>query len=203
MEPQLPSTERGVLGLPLLSQSLDRARLQPRAVLAEQIPQGPTEVAGREAVQVQDRENLGHLRRSAGVRRQDLRAEPLALPSLLIVALVVDPRRADRHVPEPTVTRRSCARPLRTTSRFPSSPTSSTSEPTYSSTSASSAAAIICRAPSPARSSSVTRPSSSSPTRACEHLTRPAFLSRLRAVGLDQPGRYAAFLITRIHNFWI
>jgi hypothetical protein len=30
-----------------------------------------------------------------------------------------------------------------------------------------------------------------------------AFLSRLTAVGLDQPGRYAAFLLTRIHNFWV
>jgi hypothetical protein len=26
------------------------------------------------------------------------------------------------------------------------------------------------------------------------------FFSRLTAIGIDQPGRYAAFLLTRIHN---
>jgi acetoin utilization deacetylase AcuC-like enzyme len=35
---------------------------------------------------------------------------------------------------------------------------------------------------------------------ACEHLPWRAFLSRPQAVSLDQPGRYAAFLLTRIHN---
>jgi hypothetical protein len=49
-------------------------------------------------VQVQDREHLGHLRRPSGVRRQDPRAEPLAL-TFLIDALVVDLRRADRDRP--------------------------------------------------------------------------------------------------------
>ena len=29
---------------------------------------------------------------------------------------------------------------------------------------------------------------------------RRAFLSRLPAVGLDQPGRYAAFLLNTVHN---
>ena len=29
---------------------------------------------------------------------------------------------------------------------------------------------------------------------------RRAFLSRLQAVGLDQPGRYAAFLLNAVHN---
>jgi hypothetical protein len=52
-------------------------------------------------------------------------------------------------VPDPTVTRRSGARPLRTTSRLPSSPRSSANRPTYSPTSASNAVAIIRRAPFP------------------------------------------------------
>jgi hypothetical protein len=50
-------------------------------------------------MQVQDRQYLGDLRRAAGVRRQDPRAEPFALPRLLVDALVVDPRRADRERP--------------------------------------------------------------------------------------------------------
>ncbi|HWK28942.1 MAG TPA: hypothetical protein VNS09_20440, partial [Solirubrobacter sp.] len=37
---------------------------------------------------------------------------------------------------------------------------------------------------------------------ACEHSPWRAFLRRLPADGLDQPGRYAAFFIGRIHNFW-
>jgi hypothetical protein len=52
-------------------------------------------------VQIQDRQHLGHLRGPPRVRRQDPRAEPLALPALLINALVVDARRADRDRPRP------------------------------------------------------------------------------------------------------
>ena len=157
VEPQLPGAERGVLGLPLLGQPLDRARRQPRGVLAEQISERRPEVAGREPVQVQDRQHLGHLRRPPRVRRQDPRAEPLALPGLLVDALVVHPRRPDRDRPRPD--RHACApahgrcgRPAACRPRRPRPRTT----PTYSSTSASSAAAIIRRAPSRARSSSVT-----------------------------------------------
>jgi hypothetical protein len=57
-------------------------------------------------------------------------------------------------VPDPTVTRRSRARPLRTTSRCPSPSSSSLNRSTYSSASAFSAAAITRRAPSLASSSS-------------------------------------------------
>ncbi len=57
-------------------------------------------------------------------------------------------------VPDPTVTLRSRARPLRTTSRCPSSSTSSLKRSTYASASTRSAAAIIRRAPSRASSSS-------------------------------------------------
>ena len=85
----------------MLGQPLDRAGRQPRGVLAEQIPQRRPEVAGREAVQVQDRQHLGHLRRPPRVRRQDPRAEPLALTGLLVDALVVHPRRPDRHRARP------------------------------------------------------------------------------------------------------
>src|SRR4051794_8265095 len=67
-------------------------------------------------------------------------------------------------VPDPTVTRRSRARPLRTTSRLPPSSRSSANRSTYSSASAFSAAAIIRRAPSRASPSSVTPSSLSSPT---------------------------------------
>jgi len=38
---------------------------------------------------------------------------------------------------------------------------------------------------------------------ACEHLTWRAFLPAITGFGLHQPGRYAAFLFTRIHNFWV
>jgi hypothetical protein len=108
VEAKLPLTERGVLGLPLLSEPLDRAGRQPRGVLAQQIPQRRGEVPGREPAQVQDRQHLSHLRRAPRVRRQDPRAKPLALPALLIDALVVHARRperdrprADRHAPLP------------------------------------------------------------------------------------------------------
>jgi transposase-like protein len=33
--------------------------------------------------------------------------------------------------------------------------------------------------------------------------TERAFLSRLTAVGLHQPGRYAAFVLKPIHNIWV
>jgi hypothetical protein len=88
-----------MLGLPLLGQPLDRAGRQAGGILAQQIPQRRPEVARREPVQVQDREHLGHLRRAPRVRRQDPRAEPLALPGLLVDPLVIDPRRPDRHCP--------------------------------------------------------------------------------------------------------
>jgi hypothetical protein len=98
---QLPGAKRGVLGLPLLGEPLDRARREPRGVLSEQIPERRSEVPGREAVQVEDRQHLGHLRRAPRARRQDLRAKPPALPALLIDAPVVDPWRPDRDRPGP------------------------------------------------------------------------------------------------------
>jgi len=54
VEPEAALTKRGVVGLPLLGQPADRARRQPRRVLAEQIPERRGEVAGRQAAQVQD-----------------------------------------------------------------------------------------------------------------------------------------------------
>ena len=87
MEPQLPGAERGVLGLPLLGQPLDRARRQPRGVLTQQIPQRRPEVPGSEPVQVQNRQHLGHLRLLPRIRRQDPRAEPLSGRDFIIVAI--------------------------------------------------------------------------------------------------------------------
>src|SRR5450755_523486 len=74
---------------------------QPLERRAEVACREPAEVACREPAQVQDREHLGHLRRPARVRRQDPRAEPLAFSGLLVDALVVHPRRADRHRARP------------------------------------------------------------------------------------------------------
>lgn len=81
------------------------------------------------AVPGQDREDFGELGRSPGARRQDPRAKPLALVGLLIDALVVDRGRTNGTVPEPPVSLRSRARPLRT-SRLPSWPTSSMNDDT-------------------------------------------------------------------------
>jgi hypothetical protein len=96
VEAQPTAAKRLVLGLPSLGQPLDRARRQTAGVLAKQVPQRRREVAGREPVQVKDRQHFGHLRRPPRVRRKDPRAEPLALPGLLVDALVVDPRSTDR-----------------------------------------------------------------------------------------------------------
>lgn len=54
--------------------------------------------------------------------RQDPRAEPLALPGLLIHGPVVDPGARNRTVRDPTISPRSRARPLRTTGRRPPQP---------------------------------------------------------------------------------
>jgi hypothetical protein len=72
-EGQQPLAEPLVVGLPLLAQPADRRRRQPRGVLTEQTLKRRPEVARRQTSEVQDREHLGHLRRPARVRRQDLR----------------------------------------------------------------------------------------------------------------------------------
>ena len=74
----------------------DRGRRQP-GTGSEELLQRRTEVAGRQAVQVQQRQHLGHLRGLARPRRQDRRGKPLPLTGIGIDALVVDPRRGHRH----------------------------------------------------------------------------------------------------------
>ena len=100
VEAQQPLTESSVVSLPLLAQPADRRGRQAGGVLTEEPLQRRAEVPGREATEVQDRDHLPDLRRPARVRRQDPRAEPLP-PALLIDALVVHARRADRDRPGP------------------------------------------------------------------------------------------------------
>ena len=128
VKPQLPGAERGVLGLPLLGQPLDRARRQPRGVLAQQIPERRPEVAGREPVQVQDRQHLGHLRRPPAYAGRIRELNRLRFPVSSSTRLSFTRGARTGTVPDPTVSLRSRARPLRTTSRLPSSSTSSTND---------------------------------------------------------------------------
>ena len=86
------------LVLPLRGQPGDRRGRQSRT-RAEELLQGRTEVAGRQAVQVQQRQHLGHLRRLACPRRQDRRGKPLPLCGIGVDAPVVDPRRRHRDRP--------------------------------------------------------------------------------------------------------
>jgi hypothetical protein len=60
---------------------------------AEEAFQGGHEVAGGQTVQVQQRQQLGHLRRLTAPRRQDHRPKPLALSRFRVDALVISPRR--------------------------------------------------------------------------------------------------------------
>lgn len=84
--------EGGVVGLPLRRQPGDRGRGEPGRA-AEELLQGGHEVAGGQAVQVEQRQHLADLRGLAAPGRQDRRGEPLALARLGIDALVVDSRR--------------------------------------------------------------------------------------------------------------
>jgi hypothetical protein len=84
------------LVLPLRGQSGDRRGRQSRT-RTQELLQRRTEIAGRQPVQIQQRQHLGHLRGLARPRRQDRRREPLPLTGIRIHALVVDPRRAHRN----------------------------------------------------------------------------------------------------------
>jgi hypothetical protein len=93
---QIALSEGALLGLPLLGQLRDHRRRQAFR-RAEKLAQGGHEVPARQAVQVQQRQHLGDLRGLARPRRQDRRGEPLALASVRIDALVVDPRHGHLH----------------------------------------------------------------------------------------------------------
>ena len=138
-----------------LGQPLNRARRQGGRVLAEQIPRGRRSTARAGTGPAAPRSPSA----TPGVRRQDARPELLPLAGLLTDALVVDPRRPDRDRP-PTRPFQACA-PGRGRCGRPAAcrrrrPPRRTTRRTARSTSTSSAAAIIRRAPSRARSSSVT-----------------------------------------------
>jgi hypothetical protein len=193
-----------VLGLPGLGQPLDRARRQPGGVLAEQVPERRPEVAGREPVQVQDREHLSHLRRPPRVCRQDPRTEPLALAGLLVDALVVDPRRADRHrpradrqppLPRPPIANDKALAVLADLARERRDVVVDLGLERRGDHPASTLPREIIQ-----RDASLAVLPDGEPANIW---TWRAFLPAIAGFGLHQPGRYAAFLFTRIHNFWV
>jgi hypothetical protein len=97
---QAPLLERAVLALPLVGQPRDVRGGQPGRIVAEQNRQRLAEVAGGEASQVEDGQDLGDLRGPAHVGRQDAAREaaPFAVG---IGASVVYPGRAHGDGPSP------------------------------------------------------------------------------------------------------
>ena len=93
---QRPLVERGRVVLPLRREPGDGGGGQARG-RAEELLQRRHEVAGRKAVQVQQRQHLRDARGLPCPRRQDRRGEPRALTRSLVDALVVDPRLTHRH----------------------------------------------------------------------------------------------------------
>ena len=93
---QRPLVERGRVVLPLRREPGDGGGGQARG-RAEELLQRRHEVAGRQAVQVQQRQHLRDARGLPRPRRQDRRGEPPALTRSLVDALVVDPRLTHRH----------------------------------------------------------------------------------------------------------
>jgi hypothetical protein len=109
--------------LPLLGQPGDRGRRQSVAG-AQELLQRRGEVAGGQAMQIQQRQHLRRLRRLPCPGGQDRRRKPASLPGGLVDALIVDPRRRTVTAPAAVVTSRSAWSPLRTTSRCPFTSTS-------------------------------------------------------------------------------
>jgi hypothetical protein len=95
---QTPVGEAAGLVLPRHGQPADRRRGQARPDAQEALQRGD-EVLSGQAVQVQQRQHLGDLRRLATPRRQNRRGEPLPLTSSLVHPLVIDPRRRHLHRP--------------------------------------------------------------------------------------------------------
>ena len=95
---EIPLAERLGLVLPQRGKPGDRRGRQSRT-RPEELRQGWTEVTGRQAMQVQQWQHLGHLRGFARPRRQDRRGKPLPLTSIGVKTLVVDPRRGDLDGP--------------------------------------------------------------------------------------------------------
>jgi hypothetical protein len=93
---QRAGVEGPLLVLPLRRQPGDGRGRQARAG-AQELLERRTEVAARQTMQIQQRQNLRDLSRLARPGGQDRRAEPQPLAGGLIDALVVDSRRPDRH----------------------------------------------------------------------------------------------------------
>jgi hypothetical protein len=93
---EVPGGEGALLSPPGLGQLGDHRGGQPRR-RAQELAQRRPEVAGGQAVQVQQRQYLGDLRGLAAPWRQDRRGEPRSLAGVGIDSAVVDPRRVDRH----------------------------------------------------------------------------------------------------------
>jgi hypothetical protein len=91
---QVPILEGGVVVAPLLGQPGDGGRRQTRGA-AEELLQGGDEVPGGQSVQVEQRQDLGDLRRLAAPRSQDLRGEPLPFAGGPVDASVVHAGRVD------------------------------------------------------------------------------------------------------------
>lgn len=151
---QRPLAERVRLVAPLRREAGD-GRLGQASGRAEELLQRGHEVPAGQAVQVEQREHLGHARGLLRPRGQDRRGELLALPGGLVEALVVDPRLTHRDRPG-----RGCDLPRVVEAVADHQPVSVLVDLSRmgldvgGATSASSAAASICRAPSRASSSS-------------------------------------------------
>jgi hypothetical protein len=154
------------------------------------------EVAGREAVEVQDRQHLGDRCAYAGrireLNRLRFPGSPHRRACHSRAARGPAPSRADGQPPRAVADDQSMAvlaylvgerRHVLVDLRLKRGRDHSAARP-----------------PAPS-SSSVTRSPRCPPRpRACEVPTWRAFLSRFTAVDLRQPGRYGALLLTRIHN---
>ena len=193
---QVAVLERGVVGLPLLRQPGHRGRRQAGRG-AEELLQRGHEVAGGQAVQVEQRQHLADLRGLAAPRRQDRRGEPLALARSPRRRACRSPAGPCTSIgPAAVVTVRGRWWPLRTTSRRPRSSRWSANSAMYWLTSASSAAASIRRAPS-RTISSIREPVSVVPSSLTTLSTgvpsRPALATRAYSVTMtiDHSGRYA------------
>ena len=152
---QVALPERPVVRLPHGGQARDVGGTEAGRVVAEQHRQRLTEVARRQSTQIQDRQHLGHLGRSAHVGRGRMRLVNRWRCPSAVTRLSFTRGAGTTIVPAPQVTFRAFARPLRTTSRRPASSRSSLCSSMYCATSVASAVISIRRAPSRASSSSV------------------------------------------------
>src|SRR5262249_31217153 len=135
---------RVLFGPGLLEASDGRGR-EPAGVPAEQCDQRVREVAGRDALEVEDRDQHLQALRPARVGRQNRRRKADALGTF--AAAVTHARAAHAIAPMPVMISRSGRCPWRTSRRRPSSVNSSAWQLSKLETSASTACARTARAP--------------------------------------------------------